>query len=269
MKINLKKISFKQADSFLLEERRRERMAISLQNMLHQRIPTVTLVKIFVIFFSFCFFYSSSSSSSFFYFILSSSSSHGYQDTNDPRYKWFSCLWQNKRIEIEELPYPDWRGQVDLKIYGPTAESRGVVRATFNFPGYICRKTNPFSSSWQPRRPLSPLEFPAAGPAGVGVRNNSSRRSWARHGRIARTAFIVLLQSESTPYSLLTLYGRHTCPLADRTFPITRSFFSPSLSLSSIYLYESTKPPVYTTCMHTHNRRHSGFMIGNAYLPGL
>lgn len=69
-------------------------------------------------------------------------------------------------------------------------------------------------------------------------------------------------------YGLLTLYGRHTCPLADRTFPITRSFFFPLFLLHTFIKARETA----TVYMYTHHRRHSGFMIGNAsnaYLPRL
>lgn len=102
--------------------------------------------------------------------------------------------------------------------------------------------------------------FPAAGSGGVGVCNNSSRRSWARgtHERIARTAFIVLRSGESPLYSLLTLYGRCTCSpsSSDRTFPVTCFFI-----YVYIYPYETAKLP-------THRQRR-GFMIAVEHVPAV
>lgn len=60
------------------------------------------------------------------------------------------------------------------EIYKVTARRRAHVQ----FP-WISTKTNPFLARGKPR-----LGFPAAWPGGVGVRNNSSRGSWARHERI-------------------------------------------------------------------------------------
>lgn len=132
--------------------------------------------------------------------------------------------------------------------------------AAFNFFVYTPKNGPPFLGRSSPR-PSGPSRVsPAAGPADVGVRNNSPSRWKLGEARAHREPRLSCFGVESTPYSLLTLYGRRTCPPTDRTFPITRvPFFLFSLfpSLSSFSLYTFIKPR--ETAYH---RRRAGFMIG-------